>query len=118
MAEPVFYPVIEQEKCPTALKEYIGSTELKNYYVSTEAWTTEPVFHPVSKQEEYPVKNYSVFTEAWTTEPGFPPISGLEERRWKHVTGDVFYKKNAEPGEVADLFGCLHHDHRIVTIIS
>lgn len=65
------------------MEEYIGSTELKNYYVSTEAWTTEPVFHPVSvsKQEEYPVKNYSVFTEAWTTEPVFPPVSGQEERR-------------------------------------
>ncbi len=55
----MFYPLSEQEECPATSEEYIRSTELKYYYVSTEAWRAEPVFH---KQEEYPVKNLS--TEA------------------------------------------------------
>lgn len=63
MAELVFYLILEKKKYLVALKKYIKSTELKNYYVSTKTQIVEPIFYFVLEQKEYLVKYYLISTE-------------------------------------------------------
>ena len=61
-----------------ASEGYIGWTEpIKNYYVSTEAWTAVASEGYIGWME--PIKNYYLSAEAWTAEQVFYPVSEQEE---------------------------------------